>query len=854
MALELSAGELLHHFRDYLRHCGALMATAVLVLLSCALKGEGPEEVVTFARPEIVAAVYNTFNGGVATVPEGLSFSSTKVYIGKATELPNEYGLTDLLFYVGVGVASSQLIYQLLCGAIQLYYYTLQRGNPETWKCQPNRFLTRSNEWHEIVVGTLNMTLAGSMSGFLSCWILNGNYTSVYFVVGDYGHAYYFLSFVWLFLWFEASAYYSHRLLHTPWLYKAIHKHHHRYHSPTPYSVIAMSPFEMVFYQMFFVAPLFTVPIHASVYIAIELYIFYFGLIDHSGVKMTSWLPWQPDSMFHDDHHKKTVYRLALYQVLAALEVAAVLVAQIQFLNYDSGSSFDRLMNLKRFELLYLLSSLLLPFIIAAIPLTTKTYGLAGSWCWIQNWNNDCPAADGRTGLIQQFVLWTVPSSLILLMIVFEAKDDDQMERVFEIGAALSNGGWGLTTALALVAHIAVVKCPRRGKVKESVAEYRSITITRLVLGTRTLATKKMETQNVQHTRVAVIGAGITGLSVGLCLSQLYRGRVAITVMAERFSPHTTSDSSGGLVIPSFSSYGTRERGKQAGEVANDRLQQWAYVTYDHLRRLCEEEGLRPEDGLMLVPTFKYFEESYPVPEWASHVIDFRSLEATEATALGLRADLFKTVWRFKTFVIDGKRFLPWMTRRVAEMGGKFETRKVTSLKDLCGGGDYDVVINCTGLGSRDLAGDDELYPVKGQVVAIEAPGFMEVHYHHEADLHPEYVIPRTDCVLLGSTTEGDTWSTDTEPDAVEGIYKKCVGLVPRLAGSRIVGSWGCLRPVRHPEVRVEVEEVGGGAAPVVHCYGHGGQGYILHWGTAMEVAGMVGRYLERGGVKSSKL
>ena len=90
MALELSAGELLHHFRDYLRHCGALMATAVLVLLSCALKGEGPEEVVTFARPEIVAAVYNTFNGGVATVPEGLSFSSTKVSLhsyGYAIEL-----------------------------------------------------------------------------------------------------------------------------------------------------------------------------------------------------------------------------------------------------------------------------------------------------------------------------------------------------------------------------------------------------------------------------------------------------------------------------------------------------------------------------------------------------------------------------------------------------------------------------------------------------------------------------------------------------------------------------------------------------------------------------------------------
>ena len=359
--------------------------------------------------------------------------------------------------------------------------------------------------------------------------------------------------------------------------------------------------------------------------------------------------------------------------------------------------------------------------------------------------------------------------------------------------------------------------------------------------------------------RVMVIGAGITGLSVSLCLSQLYKGRATVTVVADKYSPHTTSDSSGGLVIPSFSSYGTRERGKQAGEVVNDRLQGWAYATYDHLLRL-REEGVRPEDGLMLVPAYKYFEDPCPVPEWASHVLDFRSLEASEAAALGLRTDLFKTIWRFMTFVIDGKRFLPWMMRRVAEEGGvRFETRKVTSLRGLSKDLDCDVVVNCAGLGSRELAGDEDLYPVKGQVVAVDAPGFEEVHYHHEGDLHPEYVIPRMDCVLLGSTTEGDTWSTETEPHVVEGIYKKCVGLVPRLAGSRVVGSWGCLRPVRHPEVRVEVEEGGGGGGgvPVVHCYGHGGQGYILHWGTAMEAVRLVGACLERregGNVKSSKL
>lgn len=264
------------------------------------------------------------------------------------------------------------------------------------------------------------------------------------------------------------------------------------------------------------------------------------------------------------DLYRKTVYRLALYQVLAALEAAAVLVAQIQFKNYDSSdrrmcvatayfllqSQWTKLLlvvcitihlfcyavfhkNLKRFELLYLLSSVLLPFLIAAIPLTTDTYGLAGSWCWIQDGNDDCSTPYGHT-VIQQFVLWTVPSIIILLMtsvamvamviivakrscpdrssesisitgryqnrkalkqllplaaypilfcvfivlpfsnIVFEAKDIDNMERVFEVGAALSNAGWGLTTALVLVAHIAVVKCSRQNKIKaESAIEYR---------------------------------------------------------------------------------------------------------------------------------------------------------------------------------------------------------------------------------------------------------------------------------------------------------------------------------------------------------------------------------------------
>jgi len=219
-------------------------------------------------------------------------------------QVRDEYGMKDLLMFVVLAVLSSQVMYHVVCGFLQLYYYTLQRDNPEKWKCQPHRFLTRENEIHEIVVGTINMTITSTLSGFISCWIANGHYSSVYFRVDEFGYLYFALTIPLFFLWSEASFYYTHRMLHTPWLYKTFHKQHHRYHAPTAYSLIAMSPAEAIFFQSLLVVPLFTIPIHAMAFSSVAVYVYYFGMIDHSGIKLESWFPWQPDSIYHDDHHR----------------------------------------------------------------------------------------------------------------------------------------------------------------------------------------------------------------------------------------------------------------------------------------------------------------------------------------------------------------------------------------------------------------------------------------------------------------------------------------------------------------------------------------------------------------------
>lgn len=51
-------------------------------------------------------------------------------------------------------------------------------------------------------------------------------------------------------------------------------------------------------------------------------------------------------------------------------------------------------------------------------------------------------------------------------------------------------------------------------------------------------------------------------------------------------------------------------------------------------------------------------------------------------------------------------------------LNGKIIKRKITDLKALKKEG-FDVVINCTGLGSREINNDHSVIPVRGQVTRV---------------------------------------------------------------------------------------------------------------------------------------
>jgi lathosterol oxidase len=206
--------------------------------------------------------------------------------------------------FVGGSVLFSLVVYLGLGGALELVYYRGRRARAAEWKCQPGRWLSPALARHALVLGTCNMVAGAAVSGVIAYFIYSRGWSRLYFDFSRHGVAYTVATTVLLYLLTDAGAYYSHRMFHSQLLFHPIHKWHHRYTIPNPFTVSAMHPLEWFVYQAILFLPAFVIPFHVASYVAVLLYIYYYGLIDHSGIKLRSWFPWQPPALFHDDHHK----------------------------------------------------------------------------------------------------------------------------------------------------------------------------------------------------------------------------------------------------------------------------------------------------------------------------------------------------------------------------------------------------------------------------------------------------------------------------------------------------------------------------------------------------------------------
>ncbi|PWA29567.1 hypothetical protein CCH79_00007928 [Gambusia affinis] len=171
--------------------------------------------------------------------------------------------------------------------------------------------------------------------------------------------------------------------------------------------------------------------------------------------------------------------------------------------------------------------------------------------------------------------------------------------------------------------------------------------------------------------------------------------------------------------------------------------------------------------------------------------------------------------------------------------GGRVEQRRVSSLQEL--GDGFDLIVNCSGLGSRALVGDAGVYPVRGQVLKVEAPWLT--HFIRDGD-GKTYIYPGVHSVTIGGTRQEGDWRLHVDGGDTASILERCGRLEPSLKKAKVLAEWVGLRPSRrNPRVEREKVLLQGRGVPVVHNYGHGGWGVTIAWGTALDALGLASSF-----------
>lgn len=327
--------------------------------------------------------------------------------------------------------------------------------------------------------------------------------------------------------------------------------------------------------------------------------------------------------------------------------------------------------------------------------------------------------------------------------------------------------------------------------------------------------------------RIAVIGAGVSGLTCGCRLAE---HGYETTILADQVGLQTTSGAAGAIWFP----YDVEPF--QAALI-------WALESYTVFEQLSRD----PNSGVSLIEQRTFCRTgTIAVPEWATKLEGTAISDITVGDDLVRHSnrhnagqpdasfsDMFSSGFTMRVPLIDTTIYLDYLSARFRAAGGKLTSNhRLENLSDVPP--EFSLIVNCAGIGAMTLVPDPGLEPHRGQVVIVPK---LDLSCAVVCDDEPlMYAIPRTnDCLFGGTNDVSDNCNPD--PAATTAILNECsrvLGISPPQILAERVG----LRPFRRTGVRLDRERLGD--RNVIHNYGHGGAGFTLSWGCADEVLRLV--------------
>ncbi|MFK7863898.1 MAG: FAD-dependent oxidoreductase [Pseudohongiellaceae bacterium] len=251
---------------------------------------------------------------------------------------------------------------------------------------------------------------------------------------------------------------------------------------------------------------------------------------------------------------------------------------------------------------------------------------------------------------------------------------------------------------------------------------------------------------NSDRKECAVIGCGVMGLtSARLLQNQGWD----VTIYAKALPPYTTSNIAGGQWSPA-SVY-------EDDSLTADFQTQFAQameLSYRYFQNL-----VGPKYGVRWISNYRLSDSPGPTD---ALVHNYPSMYP-QLKILGKNEHPFPVEFatHYDTMLIEPAVFLTQLMSDFRNAGGRIKVREFANITEISNL-PQQTVINCSGLGARELFADNELFPIKGQLSFVLPQ--EEVDYITITE--NTYMFPRSDGILLGGTFEYNNW--DLTPDPLE--------------------------------------------------------------------------------------
>jgi D-amino-acid oxidase len=321
---------------------------------------------------------------------------------------------------------------------------------------------------------------------------------------------------------------------------------------------------------------------------------------------------------------------------------------------------------------------------------------------------------------------------------------------------------------------------------------------------------------------VLIVGTGVSGLSVALKLLQAGHNVTLYSKEADGELPKT-SKTAYAMWVPV--------------RIDGTNVERWTNETYAEFQALAND----PNTGIAM-REIVVFKPEHTEP-WYSYLDCFRHATADElAGTCYSHAHVYD-----KAPVITPAVYLAWLRAQDEEAGGVVVQREVQQWSDCPA--EFDVIVNCAGLGARKLANDQTLYGERVQVVRIKAKkGIDKVYVDDEGANKRSCVVPHGQddgagehgYIQCGAVFDGEQDSLDVDDTLTAEILARCNKMVPGLEAqlTDVISVERAHRPER-AHIRVECDKTPDGRQ-LIHNYGHDGMGYLTSSGIAAEIVGFL--------------